>query len=254
MEAKSYYSILQVSADASEKEIQKSFRKLALIYHPDKSSEQNKEQATRFFQELTEAFATLGDPVKRRQYDLSFAKPHRSRSDMYGGRTRSYRNDAENNSSSYDDDDFFAEMERKGPSMWSEKKTERRNSWGSKAKSASNFYKESRYFKKPTTSSPSSPDRNEFVDERITAPQQLEARLEDRDGETCIVLTWKKVVTATSYKLQMRVKLETQTEWKTCYEGGKRKVAVNGLEGKARKEAQVCEDLTLFFFGRGRDL
>ncbi len=65
--AKDYYKILGVSKDASQDEIKKAFRKLALKYHPDKNKG-NKEAEERF-KEINEAYAVLSDPEKRKQYD-----------------------------------------------------------------------------------------------------------------------------------------------------------------------------------------
>ena len=62
-----YYEVLGVARDASEGEIKKSYRKLALKHHPD----QNKgdEAAERSFKEAAEAYDVLRDPEKRRKYD-----------------------------------------------------------------------------------------------------------------------------------------------------------------------------------------
>lgn len=66
--AKDYYNILGVNKNATEEEIKKSYRKLAMQYHPDKN--QGKEKwANEKFKEINEAFGVLGDPEKRRQYD-----------------------------------------------------------------------------------------------------------------------------------------------------------------------------------------
>jgi len=64
---KDYYKILGVSKDATQEEIKKAFRKLALKYHPDRHKG-NKEAEERF-KEINEAYAVLGNPEKRRQYD-----------------------------------------------------------------------------------------------------------------------------------------------------------------------------------------
>ncbi len=66
MKYKDYYKTLGVARGASEDEIKKAYRKLARKYHPDVSKEANaKEQ----FQEVGEAYATLGDKEKRAAYD-----------------------------------------------------------------------------------------------------------------------------------------------------------------------------------------
>lgn len=60
---KDYYKILDVQEWASEEEIKKAFRKLAMKYHPDKWWDQEK------FKEINEAYQVVWDPQKRRQYD-----------------------------------------------------------------------------------------------------------------------------------------------------------------------------------------
>lgn len=70
-EFKDYYAILGVSRDASEQDIKKAFRKLAMKYHPDhvSGSEKEKAEAEAKFKEVNEANEVLGDPEKRRKYD-----------------------------------------------------------------------------------------------------------------------------------------------------------------------------------------
>jgi curved DNA-binding protein len=65
---KDYYKILGVSRDADEKTIKKTYRNLAMKYHPDRNPGKEKE-ANEKFKEINEAYAVLGDPGKRRQYD-----------------------------------------------------------------------------------------------------------------------------------------------------------------------------------------
>ena len=64
---KDYYKVLEVSSDASEEDISKSYRKLARKYHPDKNS--GDASATERFKEITGAYDVLGDSGKRKQYD-----------------------------------------------------------------------------------------------------------------------------------------------------------------------------------------
>lgn len=62
-----FYKILGVGKDASEYEIKRSFRKLAIKMHPDKNVDDK--DATKNFQDLREAFEVLSDPKKRKLYD-----------------------------------------------------------------------------------------------------------------------------------------------------------------------------------------
>lgn len=66
--AKDYYRILGVPRNASDEEIKKAYRKLAMQYHPDRNPEKEK-WANEKFKEINEAYGVLGDPQKRRQYD-----------------------------------------------------------------------------------------------------------------------------------------------------------------------------------------
>lgn len=67
MEYKDYYKVLGVSKNASQDEIKKAYRKLAVKYHPDKNAE-NKEAENKF-KEINEAHEVLSDPEKRKKYD-----------------------------------------------------------------------------------------------------------------------------------------------------------------------------------------
>ena len=66
--AKDYYRILGVPKNASQEQIKKAYRKLAMQYHPDRNP--GKESwANEKFKEINEAFGVLGDPQKRQQFD-----------------------------------------------------------------------------------------------------------------------------------------------------------------------------------------
>lgn len=67
MEYKDYYKVLGVAKEASQEEIKKQYRKLAVKYHPDKN--QGNKQAEEHFKEIGEAYEVLSDPVKRKKYD-----------------------------------------------------------------------------------------------------------------------------------------------------------------------------------------
>lgn len=68
LSADDYYTVLGVDKTASEAEIAKAYKKLALKYHPDKNQDR-KEQAEENFKKVAEAYEVLRDPEKRKQYD-----------------------------------------------------------------------------------------------------------------------------------------------------------------------------------------
>ncbi|MBA3555202.1 MAG: DnaJ domain-containing protein, partial [Gemmatimonadales bacterium] len=61
-----FYALLGVPREATEVEIKKAYRKLAMEYHPDRNSAPESEAR---FKEITEAYEVLRDPQKRAAYD-----------------------------------------------------------------------------------------------------------------------------------------------------------------------------------------
>lgn len=69
---KNYYKILGVSKDANESEIKKAYKRKAMEYHPDKhanASEEDRLEQEKKFKDVSEAYHTLSDPNKKRNYD-----------------------------------------------------------------------------------------------------------------------------------------------------------------------------------------
>lgn len=64
---KDYYKILEVERGCSAAEIKKSYRRLARIHHPD--ANQNSEESTKRFMEISEAYEVLGSEEKRAEYE-----------------------------------------------------------------------------------------------------------------------------------------------------------------------------------------
>lgn len=69
MNYKDYYALLGVPKNAAEKDIKSAYRKLARKWHPD-ANPNNAKEAEEKFKEISEAYEVLGDPEKRKKYDV----------------------------------------------------------------------------------------------------------------------------------------------------------------------------------------
>ena len=71
--ATNFYEILEIPETANLDDIKKSYRKLSMIYHPDKNK--NNPESTAKFQKISEAYETLGDKDKKNEYDMTRNNP-----------------------------------------------------------------------------------------------------------------------------------------------------------------------------------
>ena len=71
--SKDYYQVLAIHEQATEEQIKKAYRKLALAHHPDRNP--NDPHSEDRFKEITEAYGVLMDPLKRKEYDRFRASP-----------------------------------------------------------------------------------------------------------------------------------------------------------------------------------
>ena len=67
MSKRDYYDVLGVSKSASDSELKKAFKKLAMKYHPDRNPDDD--SAAEKFKEAAEAYDVLSDPQKKSTYD-----------------------------------------------------------------------------------------------------------------------------------------------------------------------------------------
>jgi len=119
MNYKDYYKILGVSKTASAEEIKKAYRKLALVYHPDRNPD-NK-QSEEKFKEIAEAYSVLSDTEKRRKFD-DFSGGSQFKY-TYQQRNTTYKDDFEDDYRVSEEDEknfsdffkqFFSKFDKKG--------------------------------------------------------------------------------------------------------------------------------------------
>ncbi|XP_050221470.1 uncharacterized protein LOC126671725 [Mercurialis annua] len=65
-----YYNILKVNRNATEEDLKKAYKRLAMIWHPDKNPTAKRTEAEAKFKQISEAYDVLSDPQKRQIYDL----------------------------------------------------------------------------------------------------------------------------------------------------------------------------------------
>lgn len=104
-----YYNILKVNRHANEEDLKKAYKRLAMIWHPDKNPSYKRPEAEAKFKLLSEAYDVLSDPMKRQIYDLygeealksgQFPPPnqsHASTSASYPRGAGHYYNNSNNN-------------------------------------------------------------------------------------------------------------------------------------------------------------
>ena len=69
MSKRDYYDVLGVSKNASEADLKKAYRRMAMKYHPDRNTGDEAVEAEKNFKEVKEAYEVLSDPQKRAAYD-----------------------------------------------------------------------------------------------------------------------------------------------------------------------------------------
>lgn len=102
---KNYYEILELTKDATEDDIKKAYRKLALKWHPDKNPD-NQVEAEAKFKEIGEAYGALSDKDKRASYDAALnatANPAAFNTNPFRARANST---SQNNSSPTNSESF----------------------------------------------------------------------------------------------------------------------------------------------------
>lgn len=101
------YNILGIPKESSDDEIKKAYRKLALKYHPDKNP--NDLEAENKFKEISSAYSIIGDPEKRKNYDLYGTDKSQKNSGFSDNPFDQMR------SSGFFDDFFYGRNQRRDP-------------------------------------------------------------------------------------------------------------------------------------------
>lgn len=100
---KDYYDILGVPKGATERQIKKAFHRLAMKYHPDKNKSPDAEMR---FREIAEAYETLSDETRRREYDR-----FGDNSEYFTGETKGRQRQGTHQPFSFNFDDIFKDFD-----------------------------------------------------------------------------------------------------------------------------------------------
>lgn len=101
MQFKDYYKILEVDSNATAEQIKKSYRRLAMTYHPDRNP--NNPAAEEMFKEINEAYDVLSNAEKRKKFDL-MRDGKNNTNDFY---TKNSTSSTDTSAEYNDDFDFF---------------------------------------------------------------------------------------------------------------------------------------------------
>ncbi|MCR5453840.1 MAG: J domain-containing protein [Bacteroidales bacterium] len=119
MQFKDYYKILEVGPEATAEQIKKSYRRLAMTYHPDRNP--GNKAAEDMFKEVNEAYEVLSNPEKRKKFDLMRDGKNNS-TDFYtkNSGTSSYKYKKKTSSNSEDDFDIDLDYFKRKTSEYSD--------------------------------------------------------------------------------------------------------------------------------------
>ncbi|CAN8241108.1 unnamed protein product [Cochlearia groenlandica] len=108
-----YYNVLNVNPTSSEEDLKKSYRRLAMKWHPDKNPDNKKKEAESKFKQISEAYDILSDPNKRQIYD-KYGEDGLKSSDL-PSQNRTYSSSSSSDAAGFryyprDAEDIFAEF------------------------------------------------------------------------------------------------------------------------------------------------
>lgn len=134
-----YYTVLGIKETATEHEIKRSYRELALKWHPDKNPD-NVKEAEEKFKEIGEAYSVLSNQEKRKRYDKygheGVDDPMAGFSSQFDLFFNFFQDSGEMEFLSPDDLNFFMKVAAKAPSRYKKKSVGRKNRGGPKGGNA----------------------------------------------------------------------------------------------------------------------